>query len=109
VLGPGQAVSMVPKPVGALAVAAAAMPKKESLASLRARELEEVGSGGGPTTTVFVGNISEKASDMLVRQLLAVSPVLRVSLSRGVQHAAREPGCGPRADPIRPREAIRSY
>ncbi|KAA0718104.1 RNA-binding protein 25 [Triplophysa tibetana] len=25
----------------------------------------------GPTTTVFVGNISEKASDMLVRQLLA--------------------------------------
>ncbi|KAI4792480.1 hypothetical protein KUCAC02_033355 [Chaenocephalus aceratus] len=26
---------------------------------------------GGPTTTVFVGNISEKASDMLVRQLLA--------------------------------------
>lgn len=28
---------------------------------------------GGPTTTVFVGNISEKASDMLVRQLLSVS------------------------------------
>lgn len=27
----------------------------------------------GPTTTVFVGNISEKASDMLIRQLLAVS------------------------------------
>ncbi|XP_012679210.1 RNA-binding protein 25 isoform X2 [Clupea harengus] len=26
---------------------------------------------GGPTTTVFVGNISEKASDMLVRQLLS--------------------------------------
>lgn len=26
----------------------------------------------GPTTTVFVGNISEKASDMLIRQLLAV-------------------------------------
>uniref|UniRef100_A0A8C1SQN0 Uncharacterized protein n=1 Tax=Cyprinus carpio TaxID=7962 RepID=A0A8C1SQN0_CYPCA len=26
-----------------------------------------------PTTTVFVGNISEKASDMLVRQMLAVS------------------------------------
>ncbi|XP_067833824.1 RNA-binding protein 25-like isoform X1 [Heptranchias perlo] len=25
----------------------------------------------GPTTTVFVGNISEKASDMLIRQLLA--------------------------------------
>lgn len=28
--------------------------------------------GSGPTTTVFVGNISEKASDMLIRQLLAV-------------------------------------
>lgn len=28
--------------------------------------------GNGPTTTVFVGNISEKASDMLIRQLLAV-------------------------------------
>ncbi|XP_065152546.1 RNA-binding protein 25 isoform X2 [Paramisgurnus dabryanus] len=31
----------------------------------------ETEDGTGPTTTVFVGNISEKASDMLVRQLLA--------------------------------------
>ncbi|KAJ3612959.1 hypothetical protein NHX12_019216 [Muraenolepis orangiensis] len=46
-----------------------AAPKKEA-GPLRTREAEEVGSGG-PTTTVFVGNISEKASDMLVRQLLA--------------------------------------
>lgn len=38
--------------------------------SLRSRDPE---GSGGPTTTVFVGNISEKASDMLVRQLLAVS------------------------------------
>lgn len=36
----------------------------------RARDADD---GAGPTTTVFVGNISEKASDMLVRQLLAVS------------------------------------
>ncbi|XP_013885035.1 RNA-binding protein 25 [Austrofundulus limnaeus] len=36
--------------------------------SLRTKDLED---SGGPTTTVFVGNISEKASDMLVRQLLA--------------------------------------
>lgn len=36
------------------------------------KETEDAGSTG-PTTTVFVGNISEKASDMLVRQLLAVS------------------------------------
>ncbi|XP_034530704.1 RNA-binding protein 25 isoform X4 [Notolabrus celidotus] len=33
--------------------------------------LKDTDDGGGPTTTVFVGNISEKASDMLVRQLLA--------------------------------------
>lgn len=42
-------------------------PKKETM---RAKDAED---SGGPTTTVFVGNISEKASDMLVRQLLAVS------------------------------------
>uniref|UniRef100_A0A3P9NVQ7 RNA binding motif protein 25 n=1 Tax=Poecilia reticulata TaxID=8081 RepID=A0A3P9NVQ7_POERE len=35
---------------------------------IRAKDADE---GVGPTTTVFVGNISEKASDMLVRQLLA--------------------------------------
>lgn len=44
-------------------------PKKES-GGIRAKDTED---SGGPTTTVFVGNISEKASDMLVRQLLAVS------------------------------------
>uniref|UniRef100_A0A671L2N0 RNA-binding protein 25-like n=1 Tax=Sinocyclocheilus anshuiensis TaxID=1608454 RepID=A0A671L2N0_9TELE len=32
---------------------------------------EGTGNNTGPTTTVFVGNISEKASDMLVRQMLA--------------------------------------
>lgn len=36
--------------------------------SIRAKDADD---SGGPTTTVFVGNISEKASDMLVRQLLA--------------------------------------
>uniref|UniRef100_A0A8C6L0D8 RNA binding motif protein 25 n=1 Tax=Nothobranchius furzeri TaxID=105023 RepID=A0A8C6L0D8_NOTFU len=36
--------------------------------SMRAKDPEDTGA---PTTTVFVGNISEKASDMLVRQLLA--------------------------------------
>ena len=40
--------------------------KKEML---RAKNNDE---NSGPTTTVFVGNISEKASDMLIRQLLAV-------------------------------------
>lgn len=34
---------------------------------------KENDENSGPTTTVFVGNISEKASDMLIRQLLAVS------------------------------------
>lgn len=43
-----------------------AIHKKEIL---RVRDNNE---NSGPTTTVFVGNISEKASDMLIRQLLAV-------------------------------------
>uniref|UniRef100_A0A674B3R7 RNA binding motif protein 25 n=1 Tax=Salmo trutta TaxID=8032 RepID=A0A674B3R7_SALTR len=53
-------VSMVQKPPA----------QRKDLNPVRAKEIQEGGSGG-PTTTVFVGNISEKASDMLVRQLLA--------------------------------------
>lgn len=45
-----------------------AAPRKEVPA--RTKEVDE---NSGPTTTVFVGNISEKASDMLIRQLLSVS------------------------------------
>lgn len=45
-----------------------AAPRKEA-ALVKAKETDE---NSGPTTTVFVGNISEKASDMLIRQLLAV-------------------------------------
>lgn len=37
------------------------------------QRIRETDDNSGPTTTVFVGNISEKASDMLIRQLLAVS------------------------------------
>lgn len=48
--------------------------KKEN--TFRAKDAED---NSGPTTTVFVGNISEKASDMLVRQLLAVSPLELIS------------------------------
>ncbi|KAG5276875.1 hypothetical protein AALO_G00110770 [Alosa alosa] len=43
------------------------VPKKD-LPLPRPKEPEEM---GGPTTTVFVGNISERASDMLIRQLLS--------------------------------------
>lgn len=43
-----------------------AAPRKEVPA--RTKEADE---NSGPTTTVFVGNISEKASDMLIRQLLS--------------------------------------
>lgn len=43
---------------------------KKDLSVVRLKETEET---GGPTTTVFVGTISEKASDMLIRQLLSVS------------------------------------
>lgn len=42
---------------------------------------KENDENSGPTTTVFVGNISEKASDMLIRQLLAVSNVTVLELS----------------------------
>ncbi|XP_030626823.1 RNA-binding protein 25 [Chanos chanos] len=46
--------------------------QRKEVITTRAKEPEESGAAsGGPTTTVFVGNISEKASDMLVRQLLA--------------------------------------
>lgn len=43
------------------------VPRKEPVAA------KDNDDSSGPTTTVFVGNISEKASDMLIRQLLAVS------------------------------------
>lgn len=48
-----------------------AVPKKD-LSVVQSKASEE----SGPTTTVFVGNISEKASDMLIRQLLAVRLLL---------------------------------
>lgn len=54
----------------ALAAAQKPMIQKRESGPVRLKEPEE---SAGPTTTVFVGNISEKASDMLVRQLLAVS------------------------------------
>lgn len=56
-----------------------AVPKRETIAVI-AKDSDE---NSGPTTTVFVGNISEKASDMLIRQLLAVrwgTPILFVEL-----------------------------
>lgn len=53
-----------------VAVAQKPMTLKKDPVTLRAKDTD---NSGGPTTTVFVGNISEKASDMLVRQLLAVS------------------------------------
>lgn len=44
------------------------MGPRKDLMGLKNKENDE---NCGPTTTVFVGNISEKASDMLIRQLLA--------------------------------------
>ncbi|EPY81242.1 hypothetical protein CB1_000743117 [Camelus ferus] len=52
-------VSMVGKHLGA----------RKDHPGLKTKENDE---NCGPTTTVFVGNISEKASDMLIRQLLAI-------------------------------------
>lgn len=54
----------------AIAAAQKPMIQKRESGPNRVRDADE---NAGPTTTVFVGNISEKASDMLVRQLLAVS------------------------------------
>ncbi|XP_073338983.1 RNA-binding protein 25 isoform X2 [Pagrus major] len=51
-----------------IAVAQKPMLSKKDPGTIRAKDIDD---SGGPTTTVFVGNISEKASDMLVRQLLA--------------------------------------
>lgn len=64
VMGPAPTV-LVPTTV---TVAQKPVTTKRDPVLIRAKDAEE---GGGPTTTVFVGNISEKASDMLVRQLLA--------------------------------------
>lgn len=54
----------------ALAAVQKPMTQKRESGPIRVKDADE---NAGPTTTVFVGNISEKASDMLVRQLLAVS------------------------------------
>ncbi|XP_041667868.1 RNA-binding protein 25 isoform X2 [Cheilinus undulatus] len=51
-----------------IAVAQKPMAPKKEPGGIRVKDIDD---SGGPTTTVFVGNISEKASDMLVRQLLA--------------------------------------
>lgn len=56
-----------------------AVPRKDTVA-VRAKDNDD---SSGPTTTVFVGNISEKASDMLIRQLLAVNIIFSTSLSLG--------------------------
>ncbi|XP_012724497.2 RNA-binding protein 25b isoform X3 [Fundulus heteroclitus] len=62
IMAPGPAVMVPSVPV----VSKPPVPKRD-LSALRAKDDES----SGPTTTVFVGNISEKASDMLIRQLLA--------------------------------------
>lgn len=46
------------------------VPRKEPLLPIPGQP-KQAAETGGPTTTVFVGNIEEKASDMLIRQLLA--------------------------------------
>lgn len=63
IMTPGATVMVPSVPV----VSKPPVPKRD-VAALRAKENDE---NSGPTTTVFVGNISEKASDMLIRQLLA--------------------------------------
>ncbi|XP_050982251.1 RNA-binding protein 25 [Labeo rohita] len=78
---PTTASPIIPVPVGMMTPSPAVLVQtavpvvqkltRDSIAA-RNKDLEEgTGTSTGPTTTVFVGNISEKASDMLVRQLLA--------------------------------------
>ncbi|MEQ2214839.1 hypothetical protein XENOCAPTIV_021650 [Xenoophorus captivus] len=62
IMAPAPAVMVPSVPV----VSKPPVPKKD-FSAFRAKDDES----SGPTTTVFVGNISEKASDMLIRQLLA--------------------------------------
>ncbi|MEQ2290848.1 putative RNA-binding protein 25 [Ameca splendens] len=62
IMAPGPAVMVPSVPV----VSKPPVPKKD-FSAFRAKDDES----SGPTTTVFVGNISDKASDMLIRQLLA--------------------------------------
>ncbi|XP_019953118.2 RNA-binding protein 25b [Paralichthys olivaceus] len=62
IMTPTSAVMVTSLPV----VSKPPVPRKDT-AAMRAKDDES----SGPTTTVFVGNISEKASDMLIRQLLA--------------------------------------
>ncbi|KAM6906412.1 RNA-binding protein 25b isoform 2-T2 [Lycodopsis pacificus] len=67
---------MIPLHVGIMTPTSVMMPSVQVISKppihrkeiLRVKENNE---NSGPTTTVFVGNISEKASDMLIRQLLA--------------------------------------
>uniref|UniRef100_A0A8C9BJB5 RNA-binding protein 25 n=1 Tax=Phocoena sinus TaxID=42100 RepID=A0A8C9BJB5_PHOSS len=67
-------VSMVRKHLGA----------RKDHPGLKAKENDE---NCGPTTTVFVGNISEKASDMLIRQLLPLDSVHIRSLNQPSMHS----------------------
>lgn len=70
---------MIPVPMSIMAPAPTVLVPTVSMVGkhLGARKdhpglkLKENDENCGPTTTVFVGNISEKASDMLIRQLLA--------------------------------------
>uniref|UniRef100_A0A672Q0Q3 RNA-binding protein 25-like n=1 Tax=Sinocyclocheilus grahami TaxID=75366 RepID=A0A672Q0Q3_SINGR len=77
----GNVTPIIPVPVGMMPPSPAvliqtAMPvvqklTKDSFGTRNKDSKEGTGNNTGPTTTVFVGNISEKASDMLVRQMLA--------------------------------------
>uniref|UniRef100_A0A671LUV5 RRM domain-containing protein n=1 Tax=Sinocyclocheilus anshuiensis TaxID=1608454 RepID=A0A671LUV5_9TELE len=64
---------MTPSPAVLVQTAVSVVQKltKDSIGTRNKYSEEGTGNNTGPTTTVFVGNISEKASDMLVRQLLA--------------------------------------
>uniref|UniRef100_S4RGE6 RNA binding motif protein 25 n=1 Tax=Petromyzon marinus TaxID=7757 RepID=S4RGE6_PETMA len=78
---PGEGTPLLPVPVGLLGPSSGpcvqvllptpnipALPVKPLMARVRERPAEEY---NGPTTTVFVGNITDKASDVLIRQMLA--------------------------------------
>ncbi|XP_054474461.1 RNA-binding protein 25b [Anoplopoma fimbria] len=68
---------MIPVHVGIMTPTSAVMMPSMHVISKPAIHKKEIlrvkdnNENSGPTTTVFVGNISEKASDMLIRQLLA--------------------------------------
>ncbi|KAM4690981.1 RNA-binding protein 25 isoform 1-T2 [Rhinophrynus dorsalis] len=76
---PPPGTQMIPVPMGLMAPGPTVLVPTVSMVGkhmgprkdMMGHKNKDLDDSSGPTTTVFVGNISDKASDMLIRQLLA--------------------------------------